>query len=650
MDTEALLQPTDDGQAVRARGMRPLAVAGAALGLAAFAALKVSSSGSVQSMDIDGLAQKSDDSDEYVIEDGKYRIGEFEGRNKPMTKCWTMYGGSLVITKCSKHNKYQVFEIVNTHTVKYMGPGVWHGKCLSGNEKIGRFVKCKDDDESQVYQFARNKVFGEIRNCACSQGAGCQKRCKSDTAKLHMAGGFFKKVVLSVSESTTFQWEAIEPPAEPAPTPPPEPTCYEKVEDYCTDGGTGGCQGEQCSNCRWNGQIDCCFKEMCTEGGTGTGGCQGEQCTICRNECCQMEGIPLSYDKCGPQKPPTEDCYDRVMDKCNNGGRPGGCQGEQCSYCEWDGKLECCFERECTEGGTGGCQGEQCTKCKQDCCQEEGIPPGYHKCAPPLQTCYDGVEDACTNGGNGGGCQGEQCSYCKWDGMLACCEQAQCQGCSGEQCSECKVQCCAQNDIPSSYHKCQHPDNNPPSVCSANGEDCRQTECCSEAGMTCFKKNDHWASCNKTFSHNMLWVGFEESHTGWEKQDEKVWDCEVLSEKPACTGDGEDCRESRCCSKEGSTCFRKSDHWAECKPSCNPHDQHDGECQKLECVDDTENCMYSGCCNMPGETCFRKDAHWATCNATCSPNMLWVHGEGWVEQDHKVWDCEVLTSTSVGVR
>jgi len=60
--------------------------------------------------------------------------------------------------------------------------------------------------------------------------------------------------------------------------------------------------------------------------------------------------------------------------------------------------------------------------------------------------------------------------------------------------------------------------------CTANGQDCSASHCCSEPGMTCFKKNDHWSSCNQTCSPNMKWV-----EDAWQGQEEPVWDCEVLS-------------------------------------------------------------------------------------------------------------------------
>lgn len=61
--------------------------------------------------------------------------------------------------------------------------------------------------------------------------------------------------------------------------------------------------------------------------------------------------------------------------------------------------------------------------------------------------------------------------------------------------------------------------------CTADGEDCRKSQCCTNAGSVCFKKNDYWASCNATCSPNMLWEG---GH--WvDKGAQHNWDCQVCS-------------------------------------------------------------------------------------------------------------------------
>merc|ERR1719336_3756750 len=42
-------------------------------------------------------------------------------------------------------------------------------------------------------------------------------------------------------------------------------------------------------------------------------------------------------------------------------------------------------------------------------------------------------------------------------------------------------------------------------VCSRDGSDCSLTGCCERAGSRCYRKNDHWASCNETCLQFSKW-------------------------------------------------------------------------------------------------------------------------------------------------
>merc|ERR1719195_1698054 len=181
--------------------------------------------------------------------------------------------------------------------------------------------------------------------------------------------------------------------------------------------------------------------------------------------------------------------------------------------------------------------------------------------------------------------------------------------------------------------------------------------------MTCFKKNDHWASCNKTCNEKMKW---NDDTKKFEEQDEKVWDCHKLS----CTANGENCMASKCCSDPSMTCFKKNDHWASCNQTCNEKMKWNHDTQKFEeqdekvwdcaalsepakgaspspeptCTANGENCMTSKCCSKPGMTCFKKNDHWASCNKTCNEKMKWNDDtKKFEEQEEKIWDCAALS-------
>jgi len=126
------------------------------------------------------------------------------------------------------------------------------------------------------------------------------------------------------------------------------------------------------------------------------------------------------------------------------------------------------------------------------------------------------------------------------------------------------------------------------SECPQNGQDCSASKCCSEWGATCYKKDDHWSSCNATCNPYYKWYNNQ-----WNKEDEKIWDCTPLS-TPPCTHDGQDCSASKCCVSPSSTCYKKNEYWS-------------------------------------------------SCNATCTANWKWVDNH-WQEQgkDEKIWACDVV--------
>ncbi|CAK0800116.1 unnamed protein product [Prorocentrum cordatum] len=102
------------------------------------------------------------------------------------------------------------------------------------------------------------------------------------------------------------------------------------------------------------------------------------------------------------------------------------------------------------------------------------------------------------------------------------------------------------------------------SACSQNGESCAQTMCCSEPGAKCYKKNDHWSSCNQTCDPLSLW-----EVDRWVVTNETVWDCEEV--RPPCTPNGASCALSQCCSEPGAKCYKKNDYWSSCNQTCNPN-------------------------------------------------------------------------------
>ncbi|CAK0800135.1 unnamed protein product [Prorocentrum cordatum] len=209
--------------------------------------------------------------------------------------------------------------------------------------------------------------------------------------------------------------------------------------------------------------------------------------------------------------------------------------------------------------------------------------------------------------------------------------------------------------------------------CTPNGASCALSQCCSEPGAKCYKKNDYWSSCNQTCNPNYLWM-----ETGWVVTNETVWDCEDLTVSPVesadpiadaeaedqnntCSQNGASCALSQCCAEPGSKCYKKNDYWSSCNQTCNPYymwqvdrwvetNETVWDCEEVRppCTPNGESCALSKCCSEPGMKCYKKNDHWSSCNQTCNPNYLWME-TGWVKTNETVWDCEVITIDSTDV-
>jgi len=89
--------------------------------------------------------------------------------------------------------------------------------------------------------------------------------------------------------------------------------------------------------------------------------------------------------------------------------------------------------------------------------------------------------------------------------------------------------------------------------CSAPGEDCRDTKCCSKdrggGGMTCFSKNKEWASCQEICT-------------------DKEWDCDALGNRTGyplgCDWAGTDCSATHLCCNRGFVCAKKDKFFTGC--------------------------------------------------------------------------------------
>lgn len=144
--------------------------------------------------------------------------------------------------------------------------------------------------------------------------------------------------------------------------------------------------------------------------------------------------------------------------------------------------------------------------------------------------------------------------------------------------------------------------------CTNDGDNCMESRCCNTLGSTCYRKNEHWASCNATCNSAYKWVG-----GGWQFQGPgaKVWGCDVLgcckapeaeclacdagktvaefcAENPGTTG----CVESKCCTEARAECLACS-YGKTLEEFCAEHPEYD-DCPKVApkcCTRDSAECL-----------------------------------------------------------
>jgi len=194
------------------------------------------------------------------------------------------------------------------------------------------------------------------------------------------------------------------------------------------------------------------------------------------------------------------------------------------------------------------------------------------KCVPKCST-FSGAVDACWQSGN---CMwtADKCVDGCWETKKKddCTAMSRCQWLAGGNSSSCGLAChvhggpgdCPKDD------KCMWEGgqckNDP---CSAPGEDCTKTKCCSlqrgALGMKCVEKMEFWATCMDSFNKTAMkdWSGkilgeraFQKGTPGKEE--------EHTNEGSGCTWAGKDCSETKLCCNKGFSCNRKDDNFAGC--------------------------------------------------------------------------------------
>ena len=83
-------------------------------------------------------------------------------------------------------------------------------------------------------------------------------------------------------------------------------------------------------------------------------------------------------------------------------------------------------------------------------------------------------------------------------------------------------------------------------LCSDIHDNCEKTACCKDRRNVCYQKHAWYAQCRPDC------VGMKDPHTNI------PWLCSALREPEMCSGDWEECTQSKCCSNSAFTCFEKT--------------------------------------------------------------------------------------------
>jgi hypothetical protein len=300
-----------------------------------------------------------------------------------------------------------------------------------------------------------------------------------------------------------------------------------------------------------------------------------------------------------------------------------GCGGEQCSGCratvgftccmskagnDASKKSACCMDNDYKLANKGeacsACQSfdDECKGCSGEACSGCNATVAFDCCMANAQTVSD-QGACCVNDDYNLAKKGDRCG----DGAKKCAtHEEKCGGCSGEQCSSCNAtvdfDCC---------------------MAMATTDD-DKSECC-----------------------------WRDSFKGANKKD--ACDAFTAPNSTACSKAGDGCLNTQCCEDPKLTCFKKNDHWADCKPSCekgkvdpNSPKEHQSpwSCDVLgKCSAAGQGCMDTGCCQDSSLTCFVKNEYWADCKKSCEPGKVDPNSPADMQSP---WTCEKKVCSEAG--
>ena len=172
----------------------------------------------------------------------------------------------------------------------------------------------------------------------------------------------------------------------------------------------------------------------------------------------------------------------------------------------------------------------------------------------------------------------------------------------------------------------------PVEACSLKWNECTASRCCVDAGYSCFSVNDRYAQCmNRCEPDDQMSCAPHDKNVALSGASQAA----VAAPPPPqlCSGPQEECTHSRCCAREGFTCYQRGEHFAQClqTDTCRERwpDASTATCAELQPDEECgafpgSDCTFSACCDGDDLKCFMKDWSLSRCMRGCSPA-----DEGW---------------------
>jgi len=252
------------------------------------------------------------------------------------------------------------------------------------------------------------------------------------------------------------------------------------------------------------------------------------------------------------------------------------------------------------------------------------------------------------------------------------CRQTQCCSDPGRQCygknewwASCRVECVPgvpdPSDLDSEVWTCEEYGNRTAGEvvdqekCHDVGDNCMTNRCCKDPGFACYTKNETFGMCLLECTPGSQYFDLDNADP-WSCRQAGPGTPSTIGDwvEENCSGEVDDCSQTKCCSTVGFMCYAMNEGWAQCKENCSQESPADrpweepwtckelgyrtpprpisveqppggkvGRWVKDVCSKNDEDCSSTSCCTGRGKQCYQRDDKYAACADECEKNSTW---------------------------